>query len=109
MCDLEFDLVAKTVNFSFSNASIESEEVFAFLALCQQLNQQAKRQKFSSTKQRDVVNDKYAFRCFLLKLGFVGEEFKGARRILLDRLSGNASFRTVEVMQNEKRKVKVQL
>jgi len=36
-----------------------------------------------------VENEKYPFRCFLLKLGFIGNEYKAARKILLARLEGN--------------------
>ena len=38
-------------------------------------------------------NEKYAFRCFLLRLGFIGAEYKAARKILLKNLSGSSAFR----------------
>ena len=98
-CELEFDLVDETIGFSFSNASLNANEVFAFITLCQLINEQGKKQRFSSTKQREVGNDKYSFRCFLLKLGFIGQEYKVVRKILLSRLDGNASFRTSEAQQ----------
>lgn len=105
----EFDLADRTLSFSFFNASLEADEAISFITLCWQINEQAKQQKFSSTKQKEVANDKYAFRCFLLKLGFVGDVYKTERKILLDKLSGNASFRTTDALQaaNEKRKGKV--
>ena len=43
----------------------------------------------------DSVNEKYAFRCFLLRLGFIGDHYKGCRKILLSRLSGSAAFKNV--------------
>lgn len=43
--------------------------------------------------QREIVNEKYTFRCFLLRLGFIGKEWKQDRRILLERLEGSAAFR----------------
>ncbi len=94
--DLDIDLVEKTISFSFFNASLDAEEVHAFGVFCWQLNEQAKKQKFSSTKQKETNNDKYAFRCFLLKLGFIGAEYKAERNILLSRLDGNAAYRTIE-------------
>lgn len=97
--DLEIDLVDKTVSFSFLNASLDTEEIHAFGVLCWQLNEQAKKQKFTSTKQKENENKKYAFRCFLLKLGFIGEEYKAERSILLSRLNGNAAYRTIEAQQ----------
>ena len=46
-----------------------------------------------SLTDKEVENEKYAFRCFLLRLGFVGDDSKAVRRILLKNLSGNAAFR----------------
>lgn len=42
---------------------------------------------------KEEVNEKYAFRCFLLRLGFIGEEYKADRKILLEKLSGSSAFR----------------
>lgn len=38
-------------------------------------------------------NEKYAFRCFLLRLGMIGAEFKPARKVLLRNLTGSSAFR----------------
>lgn len=53
----------------------------------------AKKQKRISAKEKDTENEKYAFRCFLLRLGFIGEEYKSDRKILLQHLSGNSAFK----------------
>lgn len=45
-------------------------------------------------KEKPVDNEKYAFRCFLLKLGFIGDEYKTTRKILLQNLSGNGAWKT---------------
>ena len=42
---------------------------------------------------KEVINEKYTFRCFLLRLGFIGDEFKMDRKILLENLSGSSAFR----------------
>ena len=42
----------------------------------------------------DNVNEKYAFRCFLLRLGMIGEEYKAARKVLLRNLTGSSDFRS---------------
>ena len=97
--DWEFDLADKTLSFSFFNASLDTEEVLAFVTFCQKLSEQAKLQKFSSTKQKEATNDRYTFRCFLLKLGFIGAEYKTERKILLSKLEGSAAFRTIEAQQ----------
>lgn len=53
----------------------------------------AKTQQRVNATQKQVDNEKYAFRCFLLRLGFVGSEFKTERKILLKNLSGNSAFK----------------
>jgi hypothetical protein len=53
----------------------------------------ARNQKRISAKEKEVDNEKYAFRCFLLRLGFIGDEFKTDRKILLRNLSGSTAFK----------------
>lgn len=53
-------------------------------------------QKRISAKVKEVTNEKYAFRCFLLRLGFIGPEFKEARKELLKNLSGSSAFKSGE-------------
>ena len=47
-----------------------------------------------TAKEKKVDNDKYAFRGFLLRLGFIGAEFKAERKILLQNLTGSAAFKS---------------
>ena len=53
-------------------------------------------QKRVTARVREVDNEKYAFRCFLLRLGFIGNEFKQSRKILLSSLDGSSAFKTVK-------------
>ena len=53
----------------------------------------AKTQQRVNATEKQVENEKYAFRCFLIRLGFVGSKFKAERKILLKNLSGNSAFR----------------
>ncbi|WP_019002548.1 hypothetical protein [Succinimonas amylolytica] len=53
-------------------------------------------QKRVTARVRDIDNEKYAFRCFLLRLGFIGDEFKKSRKILLTNLDGSSAFKTVK-------------
>ena len=46
-----------------------------------------------TAKEKKIDNEKYAFRCFLLRLGFIGEEFKNDRKILMRNLKGSAAFK----------------
>lgn len=54
----------------------------------------ARNQKRITAKERDTNNDKYAFRCFLLRLGFIGAEYKQERKILLRNLTGSSAFKS---------------
>ena len=51
------------------------------------------QQKRVTAKEKPVENEKFAFRVFLIRLGFVGDEYKVARKILLNNLSGNSAFK----------------
>jgi hypothetical protein len=53
----------------------------------------SKGQKRTFFTEKEVSNEKYAFRCFLLRLGFIGEEYKVDRKILLKNLSGSSAFK----------------
>ena len=54
----------------------------------------AKTQKRITAKEKEVDNEKYSFRCFLLRLGFIGDEFKYERKVLLRNLEGSSAFKS---------------
>jgi len=49
----------------------------------------------------DSINEKYAFRCFLLRLGMIGEKYKAARKVLLRNLTGSSAFRSGKTESSE--------
>ncbi len=61
-----------------------------FIAALCEMSRNAKR---VTATEKEVENEKYAFRCFLLRLGFIGAEFKAERKILLKNLTGSSAFR----------------
>lgn len=71
----------------------DSTKVQVYTKLVTVLCQMAKKSKRITAKEHEVPNEKYAFRCFLLRLGFIGSEYKGCRKILLEKLSGSAAYR----------------
>lgn len=80
--------------FPFTDDSVAVKAYAHFVsALCEM----AKVQQRVTAKQKSVDNEKYAFRCFLLRLGFIGPEYKTERKILLERLTGNGAFKAKEV------------
>ena len=55
----------------------------------------AKNQGRINRKPDTSDNPKYTMRCFLIRLGMVGAEFKTARKAILRNLTGNSAFRKV--------------
>lgn len=84
------------ISFPWFRLSIsESEdEKLACILFLNKLMGFVKKAKRVTVKEKETDNEKYAFRCFLLRLGFIGNEYKGARKILLSRLSGNSAFKS---------------
>ena len=71
----------------------EGEETAAYTAFITALVDMVKRQKRIVATEKDVENEKYAFRCFLLRLGFIGDEYKAARKTLLRNLTGSSAWK----------------
>ena len=73
---------------------IDSDHFNAYTQFITAITKMAREQKRILGKERTVENEKYAFRCFLLRLGFIGDEYKLTRKILLENLEGSAAFKT---------------
>jgi hypothetical protein len=73
---------------------LHAGQLKSYIQLCLALSQMAKEAKGSSPKPQQNENPKYAMRTWLLRLGFIGEEFATAREFLTKKLSGDASFRS---------------
>ena len=83
------------VSFPWFAGMPTPEEVKAYDHFICALCEMARNQKRVTAKERDTGNNKYAFRCFLLRLGFIGPEFKQERKILLRNLTGSSAFKSV--------------
>jgi len=83
----------ETINFPWFQGEITSDEVKAYTYFVTALCEMAKTQQRVNSTEKQVENEKYAFRCFLIRLGFVGSEYKTVRKILLKNLSGNSAFK----------------
>jgi hypothetical protein len=82
-----------TLRFPWFSSESSPDEVQAYSVFIERLCTAAKVQKRVTAVERTVDNEKYTFRCFLLKLGFIGYEYKTARRILLSRLDGDSAWK----------------
>lgn len=103
---LPVEVSPDTVSFPwFEGRELDADEVKTYTHLIASLCDMARNQKRITAKEKVTDNDKYAFRCFLLRLGFIGAEFKDERKILLRDLSGNSAFksgqRRTEDLQSE--------
>ena len=68
----------------------------AMIQLCLAMSQLAKQVRFASPRPQQTENEAYAFRCWMLRLGFIGEEFKTARDFFLENMDGNCAWRHSE-------------
>lgn len=82
-----------TVEFRLFEATLHAGEVRAYITLCLAMSAAAINAKRASAEVLDNGNDKYAMRCWLLRLGLIGEEYKNCRTHLLKNLEGNAAWR----------------
>ena len=82
-----------TVEFRLFNSTLHAGEVRAYINLCLAMSAAAINAKRASAEPLENGNDKYAMRCYLLRLGFIGDEFKSVRKHLLKNLEGNAAWR----------------
>lgn len=82
----------------------DRETIDAYTNFITALCNMAKTQNRITAKEKSTDNEKYAFRCFLLRLGFIGQQYKTSRKILLRNLSGSSAFKNIvskEVSSNE--------
>lgn len=75
--------------FTLENDS-DAEAYCTFISM---LCKFAKNQKRINNKPETTDNPKYTMRCYLLRLGMIGTEYKVVRKVLLRNLSGSSAFR----------------
>jgi len=79
----------------------DADEAAAYTHFISALCEMSRTQKRVTATEKAVDNEKYAFRCFLLRLGFIGAEYKKERKILLRNLSGSSAFRNGNIKVSE--------
>lgn len=84
----------ETISFPWFKTDADPEVIQAYTQFIAAICEMAKTQKRIAAAAKPVDNEKYAFRCFLLRLGFIGEDYKITRKILLSKLSGSAAFKS---------------
>ena len=91
---LPVDVEETRVTFSWFRELPDADRVKAYTHFIAALCEMSVSQKRISATEKLAENEKYAFRCFLLRLGFIGAEYKDERKILLENLSGSSAFRS---------------
>ena len=94
--DLRIDVDEEKVSFPWFSGNLDADTVQAYTQFIEALCKMSANQKRVQAKEKQVENEKYAFRCFLLRLGFIGDEYKHTRKILLKHFDGSSAFRTQE-------------
>jgi len=84
-----------TVEFRLFNGTLHAGKIKAYIQFCLALSHQALTQKSASAKRTTTDNEKYTFRCWMLRLGLIGKEFETCRLHFLRNLSGNSAWRNV--------------
>lgn len=95
--ELPIEKTEEKVTFPWFKKVIEDADAAnAYIHFVYALCEIARNQKRIGVQEREVENEKYAFRCFLLRLGFIGEKYKVERKILLKNLTGSSAFKNGE-------------
>ena len=84
---------AHTIEFRAFNGTLDPRKIQAYIQLCMAISAQALTSKAASPTRPETDNPKYTFRCWLLRLGFIGDEFATAREELTHLLPGNSAWR----------------
>lgn len=91
---LEFEVDSEKISFPWFSETSDSDDVKTYTEFISAICKMSRDQKRITAKQKTVDNEKYAFRCFLLRLGFIGDEYKLTRKILLKNLNGSSAFKS---------------
>ena len=96
IAELPVEITEDAVSFPWFSLSPDLDSAKAYANFITALCRMSKEQKRINATEKKVTNEKYAFRCFLLRLGFIGAEYKADRKILLKNLTGSSAFKTAK-------------
>lgn len=91
--ELPITVSDEAISFPWFTHELDPESCKAYTELITAMCKMAKEAKWVSAKDKEATNPKYEFRCFLLRLGFIGDQYKATRKILLKNLPGSAAFK----------------
>ena len=88
-----YTLTDDRITFAWFHGEISEDTARAYTEFISKLCEMAQRQKRAVAKEKPTENEKYTFRCFLLRLGMIGDAYKTSRKILLQNLTGSSAFK----------------
>ena len=91
--DLRIEVLDDRVAFPWFRELPDCDAIKAYTHFISALCEMSRNAKRVTATEKPVENEKYAFRCFLLRLGFIGSEYKAERKILLKNLTGSSAFK----------------
>lgn len=91
--NLGIEILEDRVAFPWFTEMPDTDAVKAYTHFISALCEMSKNAKRVTVTEKPVDNEKYSFRCFLLRLGFIGSEYKAERKILLKNLTGSSAFK----------------
>ena len=92
--EVTYTLTDDRITFAWLHGTITDKMAKAYAEFISKLCEMARTQKRVTAKEKIVDNEKYAFRCFLLRLGMIGSAYKESRKILLQNLTGSSAFKS---------------
>ena len=93
MLNLHATFTKGTIEFRCFNSTLHAGKIKAYIQFCLAFAQKAKEIRSARPQKKETDNPKYTFRCFLLRLGLIGDEFKTCRLHMLANLEGNSAWR----------------
>lgn len=99
--NLDIDIAKDRICFPWFSPQGDAALVRAYTLFVTALCDMAKTQCRINSTEKPVDNEKYSFRCFLLRLGFIGNGYKAERKILLRNLTGSSAFKEVTKNEND--------
>ena len=91
---IAIELDEEQVKFPWFDGEQTPEDIKAYTDFVCHLCKFAEKQKRVTAQKQEVENEKYAFRCVLLRIGMIGDDTKETRKQLMRRLEGSASFKS---------------
>lgn len=95
-----------TIEFRLFNSTTHAGKIKTYIQLCLAISAQALNQSSAGRIKTTSTNEKYTFRTWLLRLGMIGDEFKTARKFLLENLEGGIAWKDPEQARRQKERLR---